>query len=163
MRVRAVLLTTAVALLLVACGAGGDPPPASPTARPMSVTTADHPALGQILVDSAGKTLYFADQERDGSIECVDECLGFWFPVAPSARAAPRVPGVQGLGVLHRSDNGQDQLTFQGRPLYTFRLDDRNGDISGNNLSDAFDGTFFTWRAARVADSNTLTPPVIGY
>lgn len=161
MRVR--VLIPVLALLLVACGSGGDPPPATPTARPTSVGTLNHPELGQILVDSADMTLYFADQERDGSIECVDECLGFWFPVAPAERAAPSVPGVQGLGVLHRDDSGQDQLTFQGRPLYTFRLDSKRGDISGDNLSDVFDGTFFTWHAARVADTATPAPPAIGY
>jgi predicted lipoprotein with Yx(FWY)xxD motif len=148
------------ALLLAACGSGGDPPPTTPTAAPTAVSTLDHPALGAILVDSAGMTLYFADQERDGTIECVDECLGFWFPVAPATRAAPKLPGVSGLAVVHRSDSGQDQLTYQGRPLYTFRLDDHRGDTTGDNLSDAFDGTFFTWHAARVDD--TTTPPTTG-
>src|ERR1700754_715626 len=102
MRVRVLFLTPVLALLLVAFGSGGDPPPASPTAKPTSVGTLDHPELGKILVDSADMTLYFADQERDGTIECVDECLRFWFPVAPAERAAPKVPGVPGLGVLHR-------------------------------------------------------------
>lgn len=163
MRVRLLFLTPVLALMLVACGSGGDPPTAPPTAQPTSVGTLDHPELGQILVDSAQMTLYFADQERGGSIKCVDDCLGFWFPVAPADRAAPTVPGVQGLGVLHRGDSGQDQLTYQGRPLYTFRLDSKRGDVSGDNLSDVFGGTFFTWHAARVADTATPAPPAIGY
>jgi|SRR3954452_2316177 predicted lipoprotein with Yx(FWY)xxD motif len=154
------LLVVVCALLLAACGSGGGSPPTTPTEAPTAVHTMDHPTLGAILVDSAGMTLYFADQESDGTIECVDECLGFWFPVAPATRAAPTLPGVSGLGVVHRSDNGQDQLTYQGRPLYTFRLDDHRGDIGGDNLSDAFGGTVFTWHAARVAD--TTLPRTIG-
>jgi len=144
-------LLVASALLLVACGSGGDPPPVTPTAAPTAVSTTSHPSLGEILVDSAGMTLYFADQERDGMIACVDECLGFWFPVAPASRTAPKLPGVRGLGVVHRADTGQDQLTYRSRPLYTFRLDDRRGDVTGDNLSDAFDGMFFTWHAAQVS------------
>jgi predicted lipoprotein with Yx(FWY)xxD motif len=155
-------LAMLAAMLAAGCGSGGGDPPATSTARPTSVTTLDHPRLGRILVDSAGRTLYFADQERDGTIECVDECLGFWFPVTPAEPAAPVVPGVRGLALVHRNDTGRDQLSFQGRPLYSFGLDDKRGDVTGDNLSDTFDGTFFTWHAARVADT-TAEAPAIGY
>jgi predicted lipoprotein with Yx(FWY)xxD motif len=148
-------------LALAACGSGGPSGPAATTAaRPASVSTLDHPELGPILVDTTGRTLYFAEQERDGTIKCVEECLGFWSPAEAPARP-PAVPGVTGLGVLHRGDNDRDQLTYHGKPLYTFQLDDKRGEASGDNLSDAFNGTYFTWHAAMVSDS--AEAPSIGY
>lgn len=150
-------------VLLAACGSADPPAPPSTTARPSAVGTLDHPDLGPILVDSAGKTLYFADQESGGTIQCAYECLEFWFPVVPREHAAPRVPGVAGLDVLRRDDTGQDQLTYHGRPLYTFRLDDERGDVGGDNLSDAFHGTLFTWHAARVGDPGPPATPAVGY
>lgn len=149
-------------LALSACGSAGPSGPAATTATgPASVSTTDHPELGPILVDTTGRTLYFAEQETDGTIECVKDCLGFWYPAEAPARAAPAVPGLTGLGVLHRGDNDRDQLTYHGTPLYTFRLDDKRGEASGDNLSDAFNGTYFTWHAAMVSDSAEAPP--IGY
>jgi predicted lipoprotein with Yx(FWY)xxD motif len=49
---------------------------------------------------------------------------------------------------MKRSDTGAEQLTFQGKPLYTFKLDTKAGEAKGNNLTDAFSGVDFTWRAA---------------
>ena len=115
---------------LTACGGGGanqaagNPPPAESGA--VSVRAVD--GVGQTLVDSAGKTLYFADQEAGGTIKCTAGCLSFWMPVAGSADAAKEMPG---LGVVKRSDTGNDQLTFQGKPLYTFKLDTAAGARQG--------------------------------
>src|ERR1700753_3816478 len=40
---------------------------------------------------------------------------------------------------------GKTQLTYNGRPLYTFRLDTAAGQAHGNNFTDSFSGTSFTW------------------
>lgn len=108
--------------------------------------------VGMTLVDATGKTLYFADQEADGSIHCTAACLGFWFPVAAEGAASGAVAG---LSTVHRPDNGQDQLTFQGKPLYTFKLDTGPGQHEGHNLEDTFGDTKFTWRAATTSASAT--------
>jgi hypothetical protein len=39
------------------------------------------------------------------------------------------------------------QVTYNGKPLYTFRLDQAPGDAHGANFQDSFSGTTFTWRA----------------
>ena len=101
--------------------------------------------VGQTLVDSSGKTLYFADQEAGGMIKCTGGCLSFWMPATGSAADAKSVTG---LGTTKRSDTGADQLTFQGKPLYTFKLDTASGQAKGNNFSDAFSGASFSWHAA---------------
>jgi predicted lipoprotein with Yx(FWY)xxD motif len=106
-------------------------------------------------VDGAGKTLYFSDQEATGAIKCVAGCLGFWFPVPGDANAASAVPG---LAVIHRPDNGMAQLTYHGKPLYTFKLDNGPAQHNGHNLDDSFGNAKFTWRAASTSASASATP-----
>ncbi|GAA1553706.1 hypothetical protein GCM10009789_04000 [Kribbella sancticallisti] len=120
-----------------------------------SVAVKNVDGVGMALVDSAGKTLYFADQEADGSIHCTAACLDFWFPAGAEGAAGGAVAG---LSTVHRPDNGQDQLTFQGKPLYTFKLDTGPGQHEGNNLEDTFGGTKFTWRAATTSATEPGQP-----
>ncbi|MGH3371860.1 MAG: COG4315 family predicted lipoprotein [Nocardioidaceae bacterium] len=121
------------------------------------VSVKDVPELGQALVDSSGKTLYFADQEADGSIRCTGACLSFWFPVL--ATGDTESAGIDGLAQLVRSDNGQQQLTYQGKPLYTFKLDTGPAQHNGHNLEDSFGGTTFTWRAASTSGTGSTDAP----
>jgi predicted lipoprotein with Yx(FWY)xxD motif len=138
----------AAAAALAACGGGNaatsTPAPAGNTGSTGSVAVKNVDGVGMTLVDSAGKTLYFTDQDA-ASIKCTAACLGFWFP-APADGAAGGA--VAGLSTVHRTDNGQDQLTFQGKPLYTFKLDTAPGQHQGQNAQDNFGGTAFTWHAA---------------
>jgi predicted lipoprotein with Yx(FWY)xxD motif len=141
----AVITMFAAVALLAACGTAGGADTSSDAA---AVRTEDNSGIGTILVDKSGKTLYFADQEADGTIQCVDDCLQFWFPAESSEATAP--PGVEGLDVLRRADDARQQLTFQGKPLYTFRLDRSAGDANGNDVEDDFGGTHFVWHAVTV-------------
>jgi predicted lipoprotein with Yx(FWY)xxD motif len=152
------------AAALTACSGGGNgydgaaaPPDSSGGASTGTVAVKNVPDVGAALVDSSGKTVYFTDQEADGAIKCIGDCLGFWFPVPGDANAAASA-AVPGLAVLHRSDNGMDQLTYQGKPLYTFRLDNGPAQHNGHNLDDNFGDTKFTWRAATTAGTATTSP-----
>jgi len=109
------------------------------------VQASDVSGVGPVLVDSSGRTLYFADQESDGTIKCVDACLGFWSP----AKATGDLPSdIDGLGTVTRDDTGAKQLTLDGAPLYTFKLDKSPGQATGDDLTDSFGGVSFTWHAA---------------
>jgi predicted lipoprotein with Yx(FWY)xxD motif len=151
------IAATGVALVaggvLAACGGtaegGGDGGGEATSSDRVAVRTVDHPDLGRILVDADGRTLYFADQEADGTLRCLDECLEFWFP-AESPDEKPVAPGVDALNVLRRSDNGANQLTYDGKPLYTFQQDKAAGDAKGHDLADDFAGTRFVWHAVTV-------------
>jgi len=137
-------------LTLAACGSSssGSSQPAAgnaPAASGAVVSVKNVDGVGQTLVDSSGKTLYFADQEAGGMIKCTAGCLSIWIPATGSADAAKAVTGVS---VMKRSDTGADQLTFQGKPLYTFKLDTGPGQDKGNNAQDSFGGRAFTWHAA---------------
>lgn len=140
-------------LMLAACGSD-DPADTADAGGPInavgsSVATRDHPEKGTILTDPSGATLYFADQEADGTVRCVDACLNFWMP-AEAADGSNPADEMEGLGTITREDNGQTQLTFQGKPLYTFRLDKAAGDVTGDNVSDDFGGITFVWHTASI-------------
>ncbi|MEV5965637.1 hypothetical protein AB0L70_27955 [Kribbella sp. NPDC051952] len=130
---------------LSACGASGNAQQSTGNAPAAAVSVKDVNGAGPTLVDASGKTLYFTDQEASGALKCTANCLTFWIPATGTADAAKAVPGV---AVVQRSDTGADQLTYQGKPLYTFKLDTGAGQDKGNNAQDSFGGTAFTWHAA---------------
>ena len=87
---------TAALATLTACGAGGSNQSAAgnqPAAASGAVSVKDVDGVGQTLVDPAGKTLYFADQEAGGMIKCTAGCLTFWMPVEGTATRRRRWPG----------------------------------------------------------------------
>lgn len=115
------------------------------------VGTRDLPGVGTVLVDTAGKTLYFTDQDMMGSIKCVGDCNSLWTPATAPAQA-------QGtdFGTIQRPD-GKTQLTFQNKPLYTFMLDKPDQPAFGNNAKDSFGGVDFTWHAIVVKPGSAPT------
>jgi predicted lipoprotein with Yx(FWY)xxD motif len=112
-----------------------------------AVTMKNVAGLGPTLVDSSGQTLYTAEQEANSTVRCTAACLGFWTPVAAPGDSKP-AGSVPGLGTVHRPDTQQNQLTYQGKPLYSFRLDHGQGQHTGDQVHDTFGGTHFSWHAA---------------
>jgi predicted lipoprotein with Yx(FWY)xxD motif len=104
-----------------------------------------------VLADSAGKTLYSAAVEKGGKIHCVGACLSFWDPMLASSADAKKAAGALDakLGVVKRPD-GEQQLTFDGLPLYTF-AEEHAGRLEGDGVVDDFQGTHFEWGAARTS------------
>ncbi|MBO0775566.1 MAG: hypothetical protein J2P34_04580 [Actinobacteria bacterium] len=150
---------TAAAGLLAACGGGtaasGAGGGASHRAASpgMAISARNVPGVGTVLVNQAGKTVYAAQQETRGTIKCTGGCLSFWTPVRVAAGTKPTAPGTlaRAVGTIHRSDDGLTQVTYQGQPLYTFKLDRAPGQAHGNNVTDQFAGTSFTWHAITAA------------
>jgi predicted lipoprotein with Yx(FWY)xxD motif len=147
------LAAMAAAGLLAACGSAGTHAAGGGKAHPQRashrvvVSARKLPGVGTVLVNRSGKTIYSPQQEAHGKILCTGSCLSFWFPVSAGAGAVQAPSGVTGaLGTIRRPD-GRTQLTYNGMPLYTFRLDLAPGQAHGNNFTDHFGGTAFTWRA----------------
>ena len=156
------LAAIAVAGLIAACGSGGGGAGYAGTGSGQPTGAGQQPAashgpavgarklagVGTVLVNRSGKTIYSPQQEAHGKILCTGSCLDFWFPVSVSPGMPLHAPeGVSGvLGTVHRADDGVTQLTLNGRPLYTFRLDRAPGEVHGNNFSDSFAGRSFSWQ-----------------
>ena len=76
----------------------------------------DIQGVGSALVDAEGRTLYFADQENNGAIRCVNDCVTFWLPLTVPSGATPTAgTGVGGaLATVARPDG---QLVSRGDPV----------------------------------------------
>ncbi len=100
------------------------------------------------LVDADGNALYFNDQDTASKIACTDKCAAIWVPVTTqSGQPSSDDSSVEAkLGVVS-GPNGESQVTFEGKPLYTF-TEDGTGQVTGNGFTDSFAGVTFTWTAA---------------
>jgi len=164
------LSAAALAGLLAACSSGNGSTAATAGAAGaaggqqkdagvIAISTRTVAGVGTVLTDQSGRTLYTAQQEARGVIRCTAGCLSFWFPVTVGEGATPRAAGtITGtLGSIQRPDDRTRQLTFNGQPLYTFRLDETPGQIHGNNFTDQFGGQTFSWHAV-TAGAGAATP-----
>lgn len=92
------------------------------------------PALGAILTDANGMTLYlFTPDTVAGSSNCYDKCAENWPILQPSDNMTlPKgVPGT--LGVIDRTD-GIQQVTYNDIPLYYWVKDTAAGETTGQNV-----------------------------
>jgi len=93
-----------------------------------------------VLTANNGHTLYTLSVEKHGNFICKGSCLKTWFPLVVAAGVKPTGPVA--LGTVKRPD-GRRQVTFGGRPLYTFDGDSRKGQANGEGFKDVG-----TWHAA---------------
>jgi predicted lipoprotein with Yx(FWY)xxD motif len=127
------------ALAIAGCGggSGATATAASPTTasgRPATVGTATS-GLGQILVDSKGRTIYLFEKDTGMKSACSGACASLWPPVR--ANGKPSVgdgANASQVGTTTRSD-GAPQVTYNGHPLYLYQGDQKPGDTSGQGLS----------------------------
>jgi predicted lipoprotein with Yx(FWY)xxD motif len=107
------------------------------------VKEAHNPSLGHtVLTANNGLTLYSLSVEKNGRFICKGSCLKDWHPLVVAAGVKPTGPVP--LGTIKRPDNGMRQVTFEGKPLYTFDEDSKKGDAKGEGIKDVG-----TWHAAR--------------
>jgi predicted lipoprotein with Yx(FWY)xxD motif len=106
-------------------------------------------SLGKILVNAHGRTLYAFTKDAMNKDRCTSTpgCTGIW-PVV-TTKGKPRAgAGVKTsmLGSI-RLSNGSHQVTYGGRPLYTYVGDGSAGDTSYVGVSQ-FGGTWLAVTAA---------------
>jgi predicted lipoprotein with Yx(FWY)xxD motif len=84
-----------------------------------------HTALGKILVDGSGSTLYMFTEDRRDQDRCagVSGCLGIW-PALTTTKKPVAGPKVRSslLGTI-KFHGDVRQITYAGHPLYTYALD----------------------------------------
>lgn len=122
-------LTTAVAAtaaFLIASTAFAAPPAMSGTA-----------AIGAVLTDSKGMTLYTFDKDTATTSACVDACAKNW----PALTAAAGSANEGNYTIIKRAD-GSSQWAYKGKPLYLWSKDMKPGDTTGDGFKDV-------WHAAR--------------
>jgi len=103
---------------------------ASPAAMGTTVHTSTNAKFGKILVDASGRTLYTFDQDTGTTSACTGSCATTWPPLTISSGTPT---GASGLGTVKRAD-GSTQVTYKGKPLYTFASDASAGDATGDGV-----------------------------
>jgi predicted lipoprotein with Yx(FWY)xxD motif len=124
------------------------------------VRTADNPTLHRkVLVNRKGLTLYSLSVEQRGRFICTDSfCLSLWMPLVVAKGTIPA--GAPDLGTVRRPD-GRTQVSYRGRPVYTFAQDRKPGDVKGNGFKDVG-----VWRPASPGSGSVASPapsPYPGY
>jgi predicted lipoprotein with Yx(FWY)xxD motif len=98
----------------------------------------------RVLAAANGHTLYSLSVEKRGRFVCTKSsgCLTLWKPLLVPGGGS--VVGPVKLGSIKRPDGGR-QVTYRGRPLYTFVQDRGPGAANGEGFKDVG-----TWHAVRL-------------
>ena len=89
--------------------------------------------VGDVLVDSQGDALYSPDQEAGGKVLCTDACTSDLDPPdGPRRRPAERLRRRAARSSASScAPTAPSQVTFEGKPLYTFVEDPGRGPVTG--------------------------------
>ncbi len=94
-------------------------------------------AMGPVLTDSKGMTLYTFDKDAAGMSNCVDACALNWPPLTAAAGAM-----AEGDYTTIKRADGSMQWAYKGKPLYLWMKDAKPGDTTGEGFKDV-------WHAAK--------------
>jgi len=106
--------------------------------------------LGQILVDTQGRTLYLFAKDTGATSTCDGSCASYWPPVPVTG--VPHAAGgasATSLGVITRADGAQE-LSYAGHPLYYFIGDTKAGQQHGQGV-DQFGAKWYVLDATGTA------------
>lgn len=109
---------SAAAIVLAACGSMM---PGAQAAAPATMTNG-------VLVGPNGMTLYTFDRDSGGKSACNGPCAANWPPLLAQG------PVSGDFGVITR-DDGQQQVTYKGKPLYYWSKDQKPGDKAGDGFN----------------------------
>ena len=91
-----------------------------------------------MFVDHKGMTLYTFAKDSDGKSMCNDKCTANWPPLMAAS-------GDKAMGewTVIKRDDGSMQWAYDGKPLYTFVMDKKAGDMTGDGKMDG------AWKVAK--------------
>ena len=114
-------------------------PAAEEEEAPPTVFVRQDPALGPILTDAKGMTLYlFTNDTTEGESTCYDQCAQNWPPfTAEEPLSLPFSIQDGELTTIQRTD-GTSMIAFNGIPLYYFAKDTEPGQTNGQGVGDVW-------------------------
>ena len=125
----------AISSLAVASVAGATKPAKKTHAAPSSLSDVKVTAIsgfGQVLTTSTGMALYTYGPDSKNHSACTAACATAWPALTVGPKVRPK--GVKGLGTFRRSSI-LFQVTYRGRPLYTYVGDTSAGTVTGNGVA----------------------------
>ncbi|MCG7490213.1 hypothetical protein MHN79_11990 [Vibrio sp. Of14-4] len=115
---------------------------------PMAYATASsnttETSVGEVYVDGAGKTLYTFSKDPVGQSVCTDKCETLWPPLLVNDKASSQFSKSSEFSQVTRKD-GSKQWALNGKPLYRWFKDQKEGDIDGAGVKGV-------WPIARADD-----------
>ncbi len=90
-------------------------------------------AMGPVLTDAKGMTLYVFDKDTAGKSACNGPCATNWPPLMAPASAKP-----MGKYTVVTRDDGFRQWAYDGKPLYTWAKDTKPGDTTGDGVNNVW-------------------------
>lgn len=171
-QLKATVAATAASLVaLTACGSSTTTKTVSTNpAAAITISTAEVPGVGTVLVNGAGRTLYLLSSEAGGKLTCTDGngCTKVWpdTKLPAGTTQATAGSGIQAslLGTV-KSAEGSLLVTYGGFPLYQFSGDSGPGSANGQGIT-SFGGTWSAITPAGTAMDPSSTPSssiVAGY
>lgn len=144
----AVAFALVVALIAAGCGSsasgslsgglyGSGATASAPThsTGPARVSAANT-SLGRIVVDNTGRTLYLFEKDTNGRSACYGPCATYWPPLLTNGKPLAQTGVNQQLVGTTRRQDGSEQVTYAGHPLYLFLLDRKPGQTNGEGSED---------------------------
>ncbi|ADD40360.1 hypothetical protein [Stackebrandtia nassauensis] len=134
----AVIAALAIPALAACNSAGANESTGKEAADSATEVKVGETSLGDVLLDSEGKTLYMFKKDKDGKSACYDKCEKMWPPLTVDGDAkAGDGADADLLGTSERED-GSQQVTYNGMPLYYFAKDKAEGDVNGQGVKDVW-------------------------
>lgn len=149
-RIRSSFLASAAALPVVAlavsaCGGGSSATAAAPLPKTNGQTPTigvGKTSLGNILINSQGRTVYLFKADSGTKSACNGACAAAWPPLQVTGKpVASRGAKASLVGTTTRS-NGSKQVTYNGHPVYLFARDQQPGQTNGQGVT-AFGAAWF--------------------
>lgn len=110
--------------------------------------------FGKVLVTKSGMTLYLFMRDKTKRSNCYGPCATYWPPLIKKGTLSAGT-GVKAklLGTTKRK-NGTRQVTYNGHPLYRFKLDKSAGQVKGQGQN-FFGGRWWVLNSAGRAVKKT--------
>lgn len=129
-----------LAVLAAACGgsdskdgaAAQEQTTTTAAATPATVKVATSDEYGELLVDSAGRTLYLFEKDQGTTTACTGGCVDNWPPLVAAKPVAG--DGVNQAELSTAQGIKPDQVVYNGHLLYHFAGDKAAGDVNGAGI-----------------------------
>jgi predicted lipoprotein with Yx(FWY)xxD motif len=138
---RAVAAAGAAGLLAIPAIAGAHAAPRAHAAGATTVETVKLSSIGHVLAASNGHVLYMFNKDKKGKSTCTGSCTKVWKPY----KASGSVIAKSGSGLnahLLGTIKSTHQVTYNGKPLYTYTKDKKAGQSNGQALQ-SFGGDWY--------------------
>lgn len=123
-------LLLAATFLVLSCRKSHNPAPAPAKPQP-GIKISANAALGSIMTDQDGRSIYFFAKDAGSASVCAGQCAVTWPPFYIENPAIGAGLVASDFAVITRAD-GSKQTTYKGWPLYYYSGDANAGDTKGD-------------------------------